>query len=383
MGRLNDPEKTMLAEQEQDELRRLLRGYLEDRSPELAVRTAMETEQGFVQELWDGLGASGLDVCGLAVPTKWGGASHTFAEVAIVLEELGRVLACATYLSSALLGQTLLQLVASDGDTEPADRWLPRLASGETRAAVAVAEADGRWSADAVATTAEADGDRWRLTGTKEFVVDGHTAEVLLVVARTGASLSLFEVLGDAPGLARRSVPTIDLTRKQARLEFADTPARLIGEAGRGWQLIEDLIPIAAAGLAAESLGGMRRTLEMAVAYAKTRSQFGRPIGSFQAIKHKCADMLLAVESSDSLVRDAVRRIVDQDPEAPATAALAYAYCHDGYLDCASENVQVHGGIGFTWEHGAQLYYKRALTSRLLLGDPTTHRARAAQLIGL
>jgi alkylation response protein AidB-like acyl-CoA dehydrogenase len=371
----------MLTDQEHEQLRGLVREFLTDRSPESAVRAAMDTDRGFDPQLWAGLGTGGIGVCGLAVPTRWGGEGQSIVEVVVVLAELGRSLACVPYLSSVLFGQSVL---LAAGDDAAAGRWLPLLATGEARAAVAVIEAPGRWEVDAMSTVAVQDGAGWRVSGTKEFVVDGHTADVLFVAARSAAGVGLFEVAADAEGLVRTPVPTLDLTRKQARLALTDTPGKLVGPSGGGWNVITRLLRLASVGLAAESVGGMRRVLEMSVAHAGTRTQFGRPIGGFQAIKHKCADMLLAVESADSIVRDVARAAaVDDDDEFPVVASLAHAYTQEAYLDCAAENIQVHGGIGFTWEHSAQLYYKRAQSSRLLLGDPIFHRALAADLIGL
>jgi alkylation response protein AidB-like acyl-CoA dehydrogenase len=268
---------------------------------------------------------------------------------------------------------------------------------------VAVVESDGRWEPTAVCTTAvrttaarttaSGTADGWRLSGTKAFVVDGLTADVLLVAARTETGISIFEVDAAAEGLVRTPMTTLDLTRRQARVELGDVPACRVGTAG--WDAVSRMLRTAAVGLAMESVGGMRRVLEMAVEYARTRNQFGRPIGSFQAIKHKCADMLVATESADSLARDAVALLSGPPPvrnddipereidDRGVAASLAHAYCQQAYLDCAAENIQVHGGIGFTWEHPAQLYYKRAQSSRLLLGDPIFHRALAADLIHL
>ncbi|HEY1971917.1 MAG TPA: acyl-CoA dehydrogenase family protein [Pseudonocardia sp.] len=370
---------SLAGRQDRDELRTLLREFLTDRCAEPVVRRAMETESGIDPELWAALGRE-LGVCGLAVPTGLGGTGHGIAEVAVVGEELGRVLACVPYLSSVVLGQTVL---LTAGDPAAARRWLPRLASAESRAAVAVLESSGRWEPSGVRTAAIPDRDRWLLTGDKEFVVDGHSADVVFVLARTEVGLSFFEVDGRAEGMVRTALPTMDLTRKQARLELRATPARLVGGDGAGWDTVARLLPIASVVLAAESLGGMQRTLEMSVEYSKVRVQFGRPTGSFQAIKHKCADMLLAVESARSAVYHAAETAATDRAELPLAASLAAAYSQDAYLDCAAENIQVHGGIGFTWEHPAQLYYKRAQSNRVLLGDPVFHRALAAEVIGL
>jgi alkylation response protein AidB-like acyl-CoA dehydrogenase len=215
------------------------------------------------------------------------------------------------------------------------------------------------------------------------FVLDGHTADLILVAARTSAGVSLFAVEGGASGLTRTALSTMDQTRKQAKLEFDSTPARLIGTDGAGWNVLSTVLDLAAVALAAEQVGGAQRCLDMAVEYAKVRVQFGRPIGSFQAIKHKCADMLLEVESAKSAAYYAGWCAAEMNEELPSVASLAKAYCSEAYFHAAAENIQIHGGIGFTWEHPAHLYFKRAKSSEIYLGDPTYHRELLAQRIGI
>jgi alkylation response protein AidB-like acyl-CoA dehydrogenase len=175
----------------------------------------------------------------------------------------------------------------------------------------------------------------------------------------------------------------MDQTRKQARVSFESTPARLIGTDGQGWDVLSKVLDLIVVGLAAEQVGGAQRVLDMAVEYAKVRVQFGRPIGSFQAIKHKCADMLLEVESSKSAAYYAGWAAAEDNDELPSVASLAKAYCSEAYFHAAAENIQIHGGIGFTWEHDAHLYFKRAKSSEILLGDATYHRELLAQRIGI
>jgi alkylation response protein AidB-like acyl-CoA dehydrogenase len=215
------------------------------------------------------------------------------------------------------------------------------------------------------------------------FVLDGHTANLIVVAARTGDNVSLFTVAGDAAGLTRTPLSTMDQTRKQARVEFSGTPAKLLGSEGKGWDTLSRVLDLAAVALAAEQVGGAQKVLEMSVDYAKVRVQFGRPIGSFQAIKHKCADMLLEVESGKSAAYYAMWAASELNDELPTVASLAKAYCSDAYFHAAAENIQIHGGIGFTWEHDAHLYFKRAKSSELFLGDPTYHRELLAQRIGI
>jgi len=248
---------------------------------------------------------------------------------------------------------------------------------------VALAEADGRWDEAGVTLHATGAVDSWTLTGEKFFVVDGASADVVLVAARTRGGVSVLAVEKGAAGLAAIPMSTLDQTRKQARLAFDATPARLVGREGQGWPAISAMLDLAIVALAAEQAGGTQRVLEMAVEYAKARVQFGRRIGSFQAIKHKCADMLLDVESARSATYYAGQAAAAGDEELPILASLAKSCCSEAYSRAAAENIQVHGGIGFTWEHPAHLYFRRAKSSELLFGDPAYHRELLARRIGL
>jgi alkylation response protein AidB-like acyl-CoA dehydrogenase len=265
---------------------------------------------------------------------------------------------------------------------------LPGIASGETIAALAFTEPNGRWDASGITMEATKQGDGYVLDGTKMFVIDGHTANLIVVVARTAGTsgedgISFFTVEGDAKGLTRTPLATMDQTRKQAKLEFSGVQAKPLGEPGEGWAALSKTLDQAAVGLSNEMVGGAQRVLDMAVDYAKVRVQFGRPIGSFQAIKHKCADMLLEVESAKSAAYYAAWAAAEDNEELPVVASLAKAYCSDAYFHAAAENIQIHGGIGFTWEHDAHLYFKRAKSSEILLGDATYHRELLAQRIGI
>ena len=365
--------------EEQEELRRIVRQFLETKSSEAAVREQMETEAGYDTAVWSQM-ADQMGLQGLIVPEEFGGSGYSYVELIVVLEEMGRSLLCAPYFSTVVLAANTL--IHSGDDGAKAD-LLPGIASGETVATLAFTELNGRWDEAGIEMTATAAGDGWTLDGTKMFVLDGHTADLVLVAARTGAGVSLFAVEGGAAGLTRTPLATMDQTRKQAKLEFAGTPARLIGTDGGGWAVLERVLDLAAVALAAEQVGGAQMCLDMSVEYAKVRVQFGRPIGSFQAIKHKCADMLLEVESAKSAAYYAGWCAAELNDELPSVASLAKAYCSDAYFHAAAENIQIHGGIGFTWEHPAHLYFKRAKSSELLFGDPTYHRELLAQRIGL
>jgi alkylation response protein AidB-like acyl-CoA dehydrogenase len=365
--------------EEQEELRKSVRRFLEDKSPSAEVRRLMETTEGYDPAVWSQM-AQQLGLQGLIIPEEYGGSGYTYVELIVVLEEMGRALLCAPYYASiALAVNTLL----ASGDDNAKKEFLPGLASGETIATVALAEDSGRWDEAGITLTATRAGDGWTLDGHKSFVLDGHTANLLIVPGRTDAGISLFAVDGSASGLTRTPLSTMDQTRKQARLEFAGTPGRLIGEDGGGWTTLSRVLDLGAVALAAEQVGGAQKCLDMSVEYAKVRVQFGRPIGSFQAIKHKCADMLLEVESAKSAAYYAGWAAAEDSEELPTVACLAKAYCSDAYFHAAAENIQIHGGIGFTWEHDAHLYFKRAKSSELYLGDPTYHRELLAQRIGL
>jgi alkylation response protein AidB-like acyl-CoA dehydrogenase len=364
---------------EQEELRNVVKQFLDNKSSETAVREQMETEAGFDADVWKQMGEQ-MGLQGLIIPEEYGGSGFSYVELIVVLEEMGRSLLCAPYFSTVVLAANTL---IHSGDDAAKSELLPGIAAGETIATLAFTEENGRWDEEGVTTTATADGDGFKLNGTKMFVLDGHTADLILVAARTGAGVSLFHVSGDAAGLTRTPLSTMDQTRKQAKLEFADTPATLIGTDGGGWDVLSTVLDLAAVGLAAEQVGGAQMCLDMSVEYAKVRVQFGRPIGSFQAIKHKCADMLLEVESGKSAAYYAGWCAAEMNDELPSVACLAKAYCSEAYFHAAAENIQIHGGIGFTWEHPAHLYFKRAKSSELLFGDPTYHRELLAQRIGL
>jgi alkylation response protein AidB-like acyl-CoA dehydrogenase len=362
-----------------EELRRSVRRFLAERSPETEVRRLMETTEGFDPVVWR-LMAERLDLQGLAIPERYGGAGSSYVELVTVLEEMGRALLCAPYFSTVALAVNLL--LASD-DEEAQRAHLPGIAAGRTIATVALAERSGRWAEDGIAMRADRAGAGWRLSGEKHYVLDGHVADLVLVVARTPAGLSVFAVRPEDGGVTATPVATLDQTRKLARLSFDRTPATLVGAEGRGGPAVARMLDLATIALAAEQAGGAEMVLQMAVEYAKTRVQFGRPIGSFQAIKHRCADLLLEVESATSAARYAGWAAAAGSDEVPAAASLAKLSCSEAFFHAAAENIQIHGGIGFTWEHPAHLYFKRAKSGELLFGDARHHREQLARRIGI
>jgi alkylation response protein AidB-like acyl-CoA dehydrogenase len=339
----------------------------------------MDTTEGYDPAVWSQM-ADQLCLQSLTIPEEFGGSGFTYVELLVVLEEMGAALLCAPFFSSVALAANAL---LTSGDDEAKKSYLPGIASGETIATLGITEDNGKWDFSGIVCKAEQKGDGWVLNGHKMFVLDGHVANLVIVAARSAKGVSLFAVEGDAPGLTRTALPTMDQTRKQARLEFSDTPAALIGADGEAEPGLSKTLDLAAVALAAEQVGGAQHVLDASVEYAKTRIQFGRPIGSFQAIKHKCADMLLEVESAKSAAYYAAWAAAEDSDELPVVASLAKSYCSEAYFHAASENIQIHGGIGFTWEHPAHLYFKRAKSSELLLGDPSYHRELLAQRIGI
>ncbi len=373
--------------EEQEELRRSVRRFLEGKSPITEVRRLMETTDGYDEAVWAQMGKE-LGLQSLHIPEAYGGQGYSFVELVVVLEEMGRALLCAPYYASVCLAANA---ILNAGTEEEKQTLLPGIASGDTIATMAFTEPNGRWDASGITMEAVPASDGaggYTLSGTKMFVLDGHSAGLVVVAARRPGSegtdgISFFAVDGGAEGLTRTPLPTMDQTRKQAKLEFAGVPAKLLGEEATGWAALSKTLDQAAVCLCAEMVGGAQRVLDMSVEYAKVRIQFGRPIGSFQAIKHKCADMLLEVESAKSAAYYAGWAAAEDNDELPVVASLAKAYCSDAYFHAAAENIQIHGGIGFTWEHDAHLYFKRAKSSEILLGDATYHRELLAQRIGI
>jgi alkylation response protein AidB-like acyl-CoA dehydrogenase len=369
-------------DEDQVALQGVLREFLADRSPEAAVRAQMEDASSYDRDLWD-LMAGQLGVCGMTIPEEYGGAGFSFLELGLVLEELGRSLAVSPFFASCVMAAQLL--LAIDDESARKD-YLPGIAAGSLIASVALAEDSGSWRPEDVTTRAEDRDGAWRLTGHKSYVLDGAVADLLLVIARTDDGLAVFAVdttPDGAEGLALEPLPTMDQTRKQARVTFDGLPARLLGTVVGAQAAIATMLDRSAIALAADALGGTGKVLEMSVEYAKIREQFGRPIGSFQAIKHKCASMLVDLESSRSAVYYALWAVSAGEPDERTVAPLVKAYCVDTYLHAAGENIQIHGGIGFTWEHPAHLYLKRAKSSQVLLGDSDFHRQQLADRIGI
>lgn len=366
---------------EQQEFRSVVRRFLEDKSPAKEVRRLMETEAGVDVDVWRQLSRD-LGLTAVHIPERYGGQGFGLSELAIAVEEMGRVLLCAPYFSSTVLAATA---ILKAGDEAQKRALLPDIAAGKTKAAFAFTEDNGRWDAGGTATTAASSGSTYKLDGAKSFVVDGHTADLLVVLARRpgsdgGDGLSLFTVRGEALGLERRLLQSMDPTRKLARLTFSGVEAALLGEAGRASTPLGETLDVAAICLANEMVGGAERLLQQAIEFANLRYQFGRPIASFQSLKHKAADMLLDVELAKSAAYYAAAAADDGDAELPALAAIAKAAASDAYMQTAIHTVQIHGGIGFTWDNDTHLWFKRAKSSEVFLGGAAYHRERLMQI---
>jgi alkylation response protein AidB-like acyl-CoA dehydrogenase len=359
---------------EQEDFRGAVRDFLTERSTETEVRRLMQTEDGYDPALWAAL-TTDLDLAGLTVPERFGGAGATVVDLAIALEEMGRVLLCAPFLAHVLATSVLVK-----ADRTDALGLVPKLAAGTTRASLAVMESPQDWQGNTPSTAAVLCGDHYKITGEKRYVVDGGTADLLIVSAEDEAGrCSLFVVDRVTPGVQVTGVPTMDLTRKLATTRFEGAIGRLISVPGSAPEVLRYALNLGATLQAAEQVGAAQRALEMSVEYAKLRVQFGRPIGSFQAIKHKCADMFLAVESARSAAQHAAWAADTAPDQFGVAASIAKAHCSEAFARIAADNIQIHGGIGFTWEHPAHLYFRRARSSQIMFGPPSYHRELIAR----
>lgn len=372
--------------EEQEILRRSARDFLESECSMAFVRRVLDDEIGFSSEIWRRIAELGW--LGLVFPESVGGAGLGFLELTILLEEMGRVVMPGPFFSTVLLGGLA---ILEGGSEEQKARWLPPLVEGRFKATLALVEANGRFDGSGIETVATLDGAGYRIAGTKLFVPDAHVADLLLVVARTGKKggtddLSLFAVEVPSRSVRVSLTPSLDPTRRLAEvvLDQARVGAEhRIGEIGGAWPILERVLDRAKVGLAAEMCGGAERALEITVEYAKVRTQFGRAIGSFQAVQHICANMLLEVEAAKTATLRAAWALATDDPQAPLLAAMAKAKASEAARAVAADAIQVHGGIGFTWEHDMHIYFKRAKASELTFGDATWNRELVARHAGL
>lgn len=354
---------------ERAELATSVRDLLDRHCAETDVRRIMSTDDGFDRDLWNMLAAQG--VTGLIVDADHGGVGLGAQELEAVAEVTGAALLPAPFLSSAVFASALIQGAGTDDDKA---RLLPSLADGSSIATVAATGKSGTWSPDCVSVEAHSDGAQYALTGTAHYVLYGHVADVIVVAAQTDGGIGIFETTPDAPGFGRTAATVFDPTMRLSTFTFTRSPARRLGTAG--WGAVEQALSLTTIALAGEQVGGTRRIFDSTIDYLKTRIQFGRPIGSFQSLKHMAADLLLEVESATSAAHHAAAEF-DIDPaEAQGAVALAGFACAEAYHSTAMQAIQMHGGIAFTWEHPAHLFLRRARTGRQLFGSSRDHRER-------
>ncbi len=373
--------------QEQELLRATARKFLENECTSEFVRARMAEPAGVTDEFWAKLAEQGW--LGLIYPEEFGGTGLGFIDLTVLMEEMGRAVMPGPFFSTVLQGGlTILEA----GSATQRKEWLGKISAGEAKATLAFTEPNARWDAAAVTVTAREAGGTFTLSGTKLFVLDAHLADVLVVVARTREGkrpeegLSLFLVPKTAKGLDVKLLPTMDQTRKLCEVTFTDVVVgadALLGAKDGAWAPLTRVLDRATVALCAEMCGGAQRVLDMTTEYAKIRVAFGKPIGSYQGVKHKAADMLVEIENAKSLTYYAAWAVDENVPEAPLASSMAKAYVSDAYRKAAGAGIQLHGGIGFTWEHDLHLYFKRAKSSEFTFGDATWHRERVAQLINL
>jgi alkylation response protein AidB-like acyl-CoA dehydrogenase len=357
-------------------LKNSARSYLDEHCKPATVRALWDDQRGVSDTMWKEMAQLGW--LGLALPEAHGGSELGMVETAILLDELGRAAAPTPYLTTFLAGQA----IARAGTGAQKDRWLPAIASGGARATVALVDKDLDWDPSVIGTRAERRGAGYALTGVKEFTPWAHVVEVLLVPAYAPEGLTLFLVDPTSRGLAMTPVISMDPSARWVTLTLDGVPVggdAVVGAPGNAGPLLQSLLRRGAVGAAAEMLGAARRCLDMSVAYAKVREQFGQPIGSFQAIRHKCAEMLLDVENSHAATYYAAWALDADADDQDMAASVAKAYVGDAARKVCGESIQVHGGIGFTWEFDLHLYFKRAKALEPMYGDGDYHRERLAR----
>ncbi|MGZ6251730.1 MAG: acyl-CoA dehydrogenase family protein [Candidatus Binataceae bacterium] len=370
--------------EEQEMLRQSARSLLERECPSTHVRQMMEDERGYSPELWRKM--ADLGWLGLVLPEEHGGAGLNYVDLVVVAEEMGRVLLPSPFIWTLMFAEA----IARSGSDDQKRRLLPAIARGELVATAAHLEANARWAESGITLGARKSGAGYLLDGDKLFVNDAHAADFFLVAARTGGKrgggVTLFAIDSKRAGVAVTPLKTMDQTRKLGAVTFRGVKAAaadVVGEVNDGWPVLAAAIDRAKVALAAEMIGGAQKVLDSAVEYTKVCEQFGRPIGSFQAVQHKCANMMVDIEGAKSAIYYAAWAVSNDAPDASAAAAVAKAAASDAYRRTAADGIQVHGGIGFTWEHDMHLYFKRAMSSEFTFGDANFNREIVAQLIGL
>lgn len=377
--------------EEQKMIRDTAQAFLAEVSSSNTIRSAMDTEQGFDPQIWQRI-CEEMYWQAIHIPEEYGGMGLGYVDLVVMLEQMGRYLLCSPFFSTVCLASNALIVAGTD---EQKQQYLTQICEGSLTATLAYTSKNGQWDATAVQGIVTAQGDDYVLNGTYRYVLDGHTAQLLIVAARSEGSegeqgISLFAIDSDTPGVKRTWLPTMDQTRKQAEIVFDNvrvSSSQLMGEENNAWPQLNKVLQLAAIAIAAEQVGGSQQVLDLTVEYTKERVQFGRPIAGFQAVKHQAADMMLRTEVARSAVYYAAcvaeealsgGLLADELGEA---ASVAKSYCSEGYFKNAGDALQLHGGVGFTWEYDVHLYFKRAKSSELFLGDAAYHREHVATLL--
>lgn len=371
--------------EDQETLARYAREFLTAECPMSFVRTMMEGETAHDPSFYAKM--AGLGWMAIAIPEEFGGQGMSYVDLAVLLEETGRAVLPGPFFATVGLAAPVILEAGTD---EQRKSLLPPIASGERTATVAYTEASARVDASGVELPARSENGGFVLTGTKSFVLDAHVANTIIVAARTSEAddptegVTLFLVDREADGVSVKQLKTMDMTRRLCEVSLDGLKVgadAVLGDVGKGWSRLERALHGSAALLSAECVGGANQVLDMSVEYARNRIQFGRPIGSFQAVKHKCADMLVDVELARSAMYYAAWSASSDESELALAASMAKSFCSDAYLRVATNGIHVHGGIGFTWEHDMHIYFKRAKANEVLLGDPTHHRDLVSRLV--
>lgn len=368
--------------EEQEMLRDAAKRFLTDNCSTKYVRQMMADATAHDPAFWNKLVGQGWP--GLLIPEQYGGTNGTFLDLTVIVEEMGKAIIPGPFFAAAVLGAPIFIEGASDALKK---EFLPRMAEGKFIATVAIAEGAGRFDAGGIELKASKKGSGYTLTGEKFFVPDAHAADAIVVAARTGGGagedgITLLCVPAKEKGVTVTQLKTVDMTRRMCHVKFDNVQADvMIGKENGGWSTLRRVLDIATAALSAEMVGTAQKALDIAVDYAKTRVQFGKPIGSFQAVKHKCVDMMVAVENARSLTYYACWTVDERVTEAASAVPMAKAYASDMAKNVTSEAIQVHGGIGFTWEHDMHLYHRRALAGEANLGNAPIHREVVAKTL--
>ena len=369
--------------EEQEMLRDAAKRFLADNCPTTFVRKMMAHETAHDPGFWKKVVELGWP--SILIPEQYGGQGGTFLDMTVVIEEAGKALLPGPFFTSALIG---VPLAIEGGSEEQKKQILPLMAKGEFIGTLALAEAAGRFDAGGIELKAQKRGSDYVISGEKFFVPDAHVANGMAVAVRTGSGsnpeegITILTVPTNAKGVTITQLKTVDMTRRLCHVKFDNVTVaanNMLGKENAGWPILRRTLDIATAALAAEMVGTAQKALDLSVEYAKTRVQFGKPIGSFQAVKHKCVDMMVAVENARSLTYYACWTVDERVPEAASAVPMAKAYASDMAKNVTSEAIQVHGGIGFTWEHDMHLYHRRALSGEANFGNAPIHRETVAK----